>query len=146
MCALIPGRHFHFERNGMFPTLWHNLTKEISWKIISGLLFSHDLSAFLHMSQCWWRLPIPNHPSDFGVLTFVTAAAIGSCLRPFPLWHCDKWACMFMCVDTCTHTPNPQQVSYTGSITVDLLRRRIRDTSPDLCQYSHTAQKRNIFG
>ncbi len=142
MCALIPGRHFHFLRNGMFPTPWHNLTKEISWKNTGGLLFSCELSALLHVSACWWKLPIPDHPSDSGVFTLLELAVIGSCLWPFPLWHRDKWACTFMCVHAYAHSQPPASVPYRFSHS-----RPAEKTgkSPHLCLHSHTAQKQTIF-
>lgn len=61
-----------FLRNGMFPTPWHNLTKQrYSWKNTGGLLFGNELSDFFHvLLLCWWELPIANPSSGIGALTF----------------------------------------------------------------------------
>lgn len=143
MCALIPGHHFHFLRNGMFPTSWHNLTKEISFK------------------ECWWSF----HPAAIRQITFICQCAaegnfpsqIAPLVQVFWLFwwqrwwdhafgpsHCErwKWACVFMCMHASTHSQPPASVPYRFS------HMRVAEKtgkSPDNSLNSHTAQKLTIF-
>lgn len=110
-----PRPRLPFLRNVMFPTLWHNLTMEISLKEHWWSFVQLWTIRFL---SCVSVLIETFHPKmlRFRCVDSFEGASDRSCLWPFPLWHGDKWAR--------THSQPPAQVSHTGSVTVDLLRRQ----------------------
>ena len=116
-----PSPPLPFSKNGMFPTLWHNLTKEVSWKNIGGLLF---------------RLWNPGPPSWVGMLTETSLPKLllrfwclesfergSDGIMPTALPTVTEWQMsVHVYVHACLYSH--QQVWQTGWVTVVLLRRQ----------------------
>lgn len=107
-----------FSRNGMFPTLWHNfnkgdILKEHSWSFVQPGIISSPLCVSVLMETSHLKSPLrfccfDSYCDRIKAMALPTVTTEHACL------------CVWMPV----HIPSHQQVSHTGSVTIDLLRRQ----------------------